>query len=180
MGNLRRRAGADALRVNWLTAVQRYQRLGLPKALVLKVPQHGALNSLDVRSQSPEKDYLDICIHSDAQRCCSILFAGDVDHPDARVYERLQRRTDAHCLANGLKPTFTAPDLGIELEGVASNWRRHTLPAGNKRCARSDGEACRKGCQLLRLLWSLRCRRHTETESEDYAPKDHRRDLGAN
>src|SRR5207253_776290 len=85
--------GADALRQNWRTAVRRYQHLKIPKALVLKVPHHGALNSLDVRRHSPEKGYLDICLHSEEQRCCSILFAGDVDHPNERVYERLLGRT---------------------------------------------------------------------------------------
>jgi hypothetical protein len=98
--------------------VRRYQHLKLPKALVLKVPHHGALNSLDVRSHSPEKGYLDICFHSEAQRCCSILFAGDVSHPNERVYERLRGRTEVYCLSNGLNGRIEAVDLGIELDGA--------------------------------------------------------------
>ena len=110
--------GADAVRPNWRTAVRRYQHLKIPKALVLKVPPHGALNSLDVRRHSSEKGYLDICFHSEAQRCCSILFAGDVSHPNERVYERLLGRTEVHCLSNGLIGRVKAIDLGIELEGA--------------------------------------------------------------
>ena len=110
--------GADALRQNWRTAVQRYQRLKIPKALVLKVPHHGALNSLDARRHSRERGYLDICLHSEEQRCCSILFAGDVSHPNERVYERLLGRTEVYCLSNGLNAGVKAVDLGIELEGA--------------------------------------------------------------
>jgi hypothetical protein len=110
--------GGDAIRPNWRTAVGRYQHLKLPKALVLKVPHHGALNSLDVRRHSSEKGYLDICLHSEAQRCCSILFAGDVSHPNERVYERLRARTEVYCLSNGLNAGVKAVDLGIELEGA--------------------------------------------------------------
>jgi hypothetical protein len=110
--------GADALRANWRAAVRRYQRLKLRKALVLKVPHHGALNSLDVRTHSSEKGYLDICFHSEAARCSSILFAGDVSHPNERVYERLRARTEVYCLANGRNSPVAAVDLGIELEGA--------------------------------------------------------------
>jgi hypothetical protein len=110
--------GADALRSNWRAAVRRYQHLKLPKALVLKVPHHGALNSLDVRRHSPDKGYLDICFHSETGRCCSILFAGDVSHPNERVYERLRGRTEVYCLSNGLNGRVKAVDLGIELEGA--------------------------------------------------------------
>ncbi|MEI8341243.1 MAG: hypothetical protein WCH43_06860, partial [Verrucomicrobiota bacterium] len=109
--------GADAVRSNWCTAVKRYQKLKLPKAVVLKVPHHGANNSIDLRSGSKEPGFLDICLHSE-RRCMSVLFAGDSKHPNAKVYERLLARTDVHCLNNGIRGRRIGPDLGIELEGA--------------------------------------------------------------
>jgi len=111
--------GADALRRNWRSAVPRYQKLKLPKAILFKVAHHGALNSLDVRRQSAEKNYLDICFYSKEERCRSVLFAGDIRHPSKKVYERLQDRTTVFCLNNGLNaPTVGAIDFEIELDGA--------------------------------------------------------------
>jgi hypothetical protein len=109
---------ADALRRNWRAAVPRYRKLHLPRAIALKVAHHGALNSLDVKSHSREDGYLDICFHSAEERCRSILFAGDVRHPNPKVYDRLRKRTDVYCLSNGLNGPVSATDLGIELEGA--------------------------------------------------------------
>jgi len=113
--------GADALRANWRTAIKRYRNLNLPKASILKVPHHGASNSLE-SSTSKKPSYLDICRH-DENRCHAVLFAGDAKHPDKKVYDRLRMRTNVHCLINGLRGGKTGRDLGIELDGArpASN-----------------------------------------------------------
>jgi hypothetical protein len=109
--------GADALRRNWPAAINRYRKLKLPKAVVLKVPHHGAGNSLDLSGQSREPNYFDICLHTDS-RCKSVLFAGDAKHPNPKVYERLRSRTDVHCVINGIRGAHGGVDLGIELEGA--------------------------------------------------------------
>ena len=109
--------GADALRVNWRNAVARYRKLQLPKAAVLKIPHHGALNALDLKSPSPEPNYLDVCRSGDAI-CHSVLFAGDTRHPNDRVYQRLRSRTAVHCLSNGRRGRGAATDLHIEIEGA--------------------------------------------------------------
>lgn len=109
--------GADALRRNWRDAINRYRKLKLPKAVVIKVPHHGAANSLDLSGQSSEASYFDICLHAD-HRCKSVLFAGDSKHPHPKVYERLLSRTDVHCLINGIRGARGGVDLGIELEGA--------------------------------------------------------------
>jgi len=109
--------GADALKANWIQAVKRYRKLNLPKAVVLKVPHHGALNSLQLETHSKYPSYLDICSHKD-QKCKAVLFAGDSKHPNSKVYDRLLARTDVHCLVNGLRSATPGRDLGIELEGA--------------------------------------------------------------
>lgn len=109
--------GADALRINWRNAVPRYRKLQLPKAAILKVPHHGALNALDMKTHSPEPNYLDICRTGDAP-CHSVLFAGDSRHPNDRLYERLRARTTVHCLINGRRGRGAAIDLHVEIDGA--------------------------------------------------------------
>ncbi len=91
--------GADALKSNWKSAIQRFRGLGLPKCRILKIPHHGARNSLDLRHHAP--NYLDIC--SSEPKAKSVLFAGDAKHPDLDVYANLRRRTEVYCLSNGTK-----------------------------------------------------------------------------
>lgn len=105
--------GADAIGRNWRAAAKRYRKLGLPKALVLKIPHHGGADALPVTGAN----YLDLCLHAE-QRCKAVLFAGDSKHPNARVEERLRARTDLYCLGNGLKGRRRGKDLGIELPGA--------------------------------------------------------------
>jgi len=106
--------GADALKVNWESAAKKYRRLNLEKATVLKVPHHGAANAMGF--QKKETSYLDLC----SQETVSVLFAGDVDHPDSQVEEKLRTKTTLACLVNGLRGSHHggANPLGLMIPGA--------------------------------------------------------------
>ena len=95
--------GADALKRNWRDAVPRYKKAGLPKAILLKTPHHGAKNACVIRKGSSKRQdgYLDLI--SANPKPTTIIFAGDVDHPNPDVYEKLSKISNVSCLANGLK-----------------------------------------------------------------------------
>lgn len=109
--------GADALKPAWTTAVARYRKLALPKAVVLKVPHHGAANALELDRNARRPSYLDICHHAETH-CRAVLFAGDTKHPHERVHERLHARTELHCLINGRCGQYPDDKLALELEGA--------------------------------------------------------------
>ena len=111
--------GADALQENWKSATKRYRKQELPKAIVLKVPHHGARNAIDLRPHSTTSTYLDLCRHDIDLKCHAVLFAGDSRHPDRKVQEKLRAQTRLFCLSNGISssPTPRNP-LGIEIEGA--------------------------------------------------------------
>lgn len=103
--------GADAHRSNWETAIQRYIKLRLPKAVILKVPHHGSSDALNLLKG--KHTYFDLCSHT-GTKCRSVLFAGDVKHPSPKVYDRLVARTEVHCLINGIRDVADPPfDPGI-------------------------------------------------------------------
>ena len=91
--------GADALKANWRTAVAGYRKRGLPKAVIVKVPHHGARNAMDLQGNAG--NYLDICSHQPKAK--AVIFAGDSRHPDLDVFAKLRARTDTICLSNGQK-----------------------------------------------------------------------------
>lgn len=106
--------GADALKKNWESAARNYRRLNLEKATILKVPHHGAANAMGLHKK--ETSYLDLC----SPKAVSVLFAGDVKHPDARVEEKLKAKTELACLVNGLhgaRRVNTNP-LGLMIPGA--------------------------------------------------------------
>ena len=107
--------GADALKKNWEGAVKQHRKLSLPKARVLKVPHHGARNSLGM--QRDAVNYLDICSH--APKATAVLFAGDSKHPDRDVYARLRDRTELICLSNGTRsPSTNDNPLRLQIPGA--------------------------------------------------------------
>jgi hypothetical protein len=107
--------GSDALKRNWESAVAHYRKRSLPKARVLKVPHHGARNSLNLQRHAVS--YLDICSHD--PKAEAVIFAGDAKHPDRDVFEKLRSRAETICLSNGRKPTSgnTNP-LHLQLPGA--------------------------------------------------------------
>jgi hypothetical protein len=109
--------GADALKDNWRSATRLYLDYKLPKAMVLKVPHHGASNALQVSPTRHEHNYLDICSHQPPAK--SVLFAGDARHPDPDLFRRLRARTDVTCISNGLRnmPRKANP-LNINIPGA--------------------------------------------------------------
>ena len=111
--------GADALQENWKYATKRYRKQELPKAVVLKVPHHGARNAIDLRPHSTTPTYLDLCRQDADLKCHAVLFAGDSRHPDREVQEKLRAQTRLFCLSNGISsvPTLGNP-LGIEIDGA--------------------------------------------------------------
>ena len=105
--------GADGLRNNWEAAIKKYRRLGLSKAAILKVPHHGASNAFEFSKN--KHSYLDLC----SQDTIAVLFAGDVNHPEPRVDERLRAKTNLACLANGLHSSRVPSNpLGISIPGA--------------------------------------------------------------
>ena len=105
--------GSDALKANWNKAVKNFRESKLPKAHVLKVPHHGALNAMAPHPNN----YLDIC--SKSPRAKAVLFAGDSKHPHPDVHAKLRERTELFCLSNGLKGASTDRDpLRIGLPGA--------------------------------------------------------------
>jgi hypothetical protein len=109
--------GSDALKENWASATNQYRENKLPKALVLKVPHHGASNAIILHPRPRESNYLDPCSRS--PRAKAILFAGDAKHPAADVYQKLRSTTDVMCLSNGIAGQPVAPNpLGILIPGA--------------------------------------------------------------
>jgi hypothetical protein len=109
--------GADARKENWETAVKHYQKRKLPKAKILKVPHHGARNSLNLQHQG--QSYFDVCSHS--PKASAVIFAADSKHPDKKVFEKLQSRMDTICLSNGLKSKAANPNpLRLQLPGATA------------------------------------------------------------
>lgn len=105
--------GADALRNNWEAAIKKYRRLGLSKAAILKVPHHGASNAFEFTKN--KHSYLDLC----SPDTIAVLFAGDVNHPEPRVDDRLRAKTNLTCLANGLHSSRVPSNpLGISIPGA--------------------------------------------------------------
>jgi beta-lactamase superfamily II metal-dependent hydrolase len=105
--------GGDALKKNWYTAVPRFRKAGLPKAVLLKVPHHGAKNAFSPGSRSKWPGYLDLC--ATQPQVTAVIFAGDVDHPHPAVYEQLKAKTAVTCLVNGLKSKTPKAVGGISL-----------------------------------------------------------------
>ncbi|HEX7860952.1 MAG TPA: MBL fold metallo-hydrolase [Verrucomicrobiae bacterium] len=108
--------GADALKQNWTTAIAKFRRLKLPKANILKVPHHGARNSIDLQKGQPS--YVDLC--STKPQAKAVIFAGDKSHPNENVFQHLRSRLDVVCLANGLKGRNNNP-LNLQLPGAKGN-----------------------------------------------------------
>jgi len=116
--------GADALKRNWEDAIKRFRTKGLPKALLIKVPHHGASNAMELRHGASHRDYLEICSRNPI--ASSVIFAGDAKHPEPRVYQRLTEKTHAACLSNGLMNSRSGnKPLSVRLPGV----RRGAPPA---------------------------------------------------
>jgi hypothetical protein len=113
--------GADALKKNWQSAIEQYRKHNLPKAMILKVPHHGAKNALETRGNAAS--YLDLCSYQPKAK--SVIFAGDSKHPNDDVFEKLMSRTETICLSNGRKMALpgTGP-LKLQLPGA-----RPVLPA---------------------------------------------------
>lgn len=120
--------GADALQENWRDATKRFRKHELPKAIVLKVPHHGARNAIDLRPHSTKPTYFDLCRNDMDLKCHAVLFAGDSRHPDREVQENLRARTRLFCLSNGIASTPANP-LGIEIEGARAV--RRSIPICN-------------------------------------------------
>lgn len=107
--------GADGLKKNWEAAIKKYRHLGLSEAAVLKVPHHGASNAFELRKS--KHSYLDLC----SSDTIAVLFAGDVNHPEERVDERLRAKTALACLANGLHSSrIPSNPLDISLPGAVA------------------------------------------------------------
>ncbi len=84
--------GSDALRKSWHEAARVFRELDLPKAVVVKVPHHGAKNALCVRPKKHESNYFRLC--QTHPKPIAVLFPGDSRHPHPTVHEKLIDKTD--------------------------------------------------------------------------------------
>ncbi|MFA6566614.1 MAG: hypothetical protein WCS96_00230 [Victivallales bacterium] len=104
--------GGDALKKNWNDAYEKARKINLGKALIIKVPHHGASNSLNAKSKENHRSYLEFCKNNRGTK--AVLFAGDSRHPDEAVFAKLKGKAVLHCTANGLKtPVYDPLDLKI-------------------------------------------------------------------
>jgi hypothetical protein len=106
--------GADALKKNWQSAIQLYRKLGLPRASILKVPHHGASNSIILHKKSVP-NYLDICARN--PDCHTVFVGGDSKHPDRNVFLRVRNRSNTVCISNGLRASSSNP-LNVAIPGA--------------------------------------------------------------
>lgn len=108
--------GADGLKKNWTHAVKTHRADSLPNASLIKVPHHGANNAVFPCNRN-EPTYFDIITRK--PKAFAVLFAGDAKHPAPKIYKELRKRTDLHCLSNGVRwPTRETNPLGIHLPGA--------------------------------------------------------------
>jgi hypothetical protein len=102
---------ADALKSAWHNASKVSRELKLPKAVLLKVPHHGASNAFDLRpARTKPVNCWDLCSKS----ASAVLFAGDIKHPDKVVYDRLRQRFTvySHFDVTGDQPVRDPLSLG--------------------------------------------------------------------
>lgn len=143
--------GADGLKKNWWSAIERYRKLGLPRASVLKVPHHGASNAI-VLHRKDIPNYLDIS--SRDPLCNAVFVGGDSKHPDLNVFLRVRGRTSTVCLSNGLRTPALNP-LRITIPGARAaspatvcNPHVSVEIAGDGTVTRRVGAPC-ADCQMI-------------------------------
>lgn len=114
--------GGDALRTNWDDAITAFRhRAKLSKAVVLKVPHHGAKNAL--RGQG--KSYFDLCKYPS---CKAVVIPGDSKHPHPESRQRLMHRTELYVV--GEKSGAPPNPLRLSIpgaEGVTSAARKNPV-----------------------------------------------------
>jgi hypothetical protein len=87
------------------TAHLKWRKKDLPKAVILKVPHHGAKNAFDLRrTRQHPLNCWDLCV----SRPHAVIFAGDFSHPDPSVHAALTNRTN---LLSFFDLSATAPNL---------------------------------------------------------------------
>jgi hypothetical protein len=109
--------GADAYKENWVSAAQVYKKYKLPKAMLLKVPHHGASNSYNF---GKGLNYLDLCSASPNPK--AVIFAGDPDHPNRAVFKKLREKAEPICLGNGLKLDSVYNPLALQIVGAHAQY----------------------------------------------------------
>jgi hypothetical protein len=107
--------GGDALKRNWPSVISEYRKRSLPKAVIFKIPHHGAGNAF---SRSSGYNYLELC--RPPRECNGIMFAGDPRHPNPEVFAAIKPKLNLMCLTNGLKPPGrgVSNPLNIALPGA--------------------------------------------------------------
>jgi hypothetical protein len=113
--------GADGLRSTWTAAYAKWNKNKLPKAIVLKVPHHGAKNAFDLRhaNQKPLNCW-DLC----TDRPHAVIFAGDFSHPDPSVHASLIEKTILHSFFDlGATPSDANP-LRLHTPGARARSKR--------------------------------------------------------
>jgi hypothetical protein len=109
--------GGDALKKNWREATPVAKSASLPKAVVLKVPHHGAKNAFQVNPSRHQSNYLDPC--RSEPRAVAVVFPGDARHPHPTVRNCLEQKTELHTVGTPRKNVVDNP-LKIGIPGACS------------------------------------------------------------
>ena len=107
--------GADGLKQTWVAAHKKWRKKKLPRAVVLKVPHHGARNAFDLRpAKQRGMNCWDLCVeHPEA-----VIFAGDYSHPDPVVYSALSARSNLHSFFDLAATSSISNPLGLHTPGA--------------------------------------------------------------
>lgn len=108
----------DALISRWKYIDKLAKQLELPKANVVKVPHHGALNAVSCpKKKQGKSNFLDLC----TKKPIAVLSAGKSTHPDHSVFSFLYSKTSLLCTSNGICHTRKLGNaLNLMLPGARS------------------------------------------------------------
>jgi Metallo-beta-lactamase superfamily len=115
--------GSDTPKAAWRGAYSKWQKNKLPKAVIVKIPHHGASDAFDLRppnqkyppDQKPVNCW-DLC----AKTPIAVIFAGDFGHPDPEVLKALERRTQLISLFDLQAVQGHRNPLGLQAVGARS------------------------------------------------------------
>lgn len=123
--------GGDALKRNWDLAIKHYKQLNLDLASVLKVPHHGATNTIPNGTGGVKTKGTYFCICSKNPKVVAIVFPGDSAHPHKDVRNLLRHCSNAHY-------------VGASSDSVESNPLNVNILGARVACKETYGASCVK------------------------------------
>ena len=80
--------GGDALAAAWMSAYGEFKHYKIKTASLMKIPHHGAKNSLFIGNQRPKTSYMRFFVPS-----ANLICFGNTTHPDRDVWQALSRKS---------------------------------------------------------------------------------------